>query len=121
MSRARKAGGGEPRMTEVTSTEAQNALGELLDRVAAGERVRITRYGRRQAVLLSVEAYDELVGAGEEVDLVELEAEFDAMVARMQTAEHAAAAERLFELSGEALGEAAVEEAGTRTKPVARA
>lgn len=91
----------------VSSTEAQNALGGLLDRVARGARVVVTRYNRRQAVILSAEEYDSLL-AEEEVDLSTLEREFDQMVARMQTPEHRGAVEALFRLSGEELGEAAV-------------
>lgn len=98
------------RITSVASTEAQNSLGEILGRVTRGERVFITRYGRRQAVLLSAEAYAELMGQAP-VDLAELEEEFDERMDRMQTPEHAAAADALFRMSDEELGEAAVAEA----------
>jgi prevent-host-death family protein len=91
----------------VSSTEAQNALGSLLDRVARGARVVVTRYNRRQAVILSAEEYDTLL-AEEEVDLSTLEREFDQLVARMQTPEHRNAVEALFQMSGEELGKAAV-------------
>ena len=91
----------------VSSTEAQNALGSLLDRVARGARVVVTRYNRRQAVILSAEEYDTLL-AEEEVDLSTLEQEFDQLVARMQTPEHRGAVEALFRLSGKEVGEGAV-------------
>ncbi|MEX2374080.1 MAG: type II toxin-antitoxin system Phd/YefM family antitoxin [Dehalococcoidia bacterium] len=91
----------------VSSTEAQNALGHLLDRVGRGARVVVTRYNRRQAVILSAEEYDALL-AEEEVDLSALEREFDQLLARMQTGEHQDAVEALFRMSGEKLGEAAV-------------
>jgi prevent-host-death family protein len=94
----------------VSSTKAQNSLGDLLDRVARGARVVVTRYNRRQAVILSAEEYDALL-AEEEVDLSSLEREFDQLVARMQTAEHQDAVEALFRMSGEELGEEAVLEA----------
>jgi PHD/YefM family antitoxin component YafN of YafNO toxin-antitoxin module len=74
--------------------------------VTQGERVFITRYGRRQAVLLSAEAYADLMGQAP-VDLAELEKEFDERRDRMQTPEHAAAADALFRMSEEELGEAA--------------
>jgi prevent-host-death family protein len=96
----------EGRHSYVSSTEAQNALGEILARVSQGERVFVTRYGRRQAVILSAEAYHGLVGE-EAVDLVGLEREFDEMLERMQTPEHAAATEELFGMSEEELGKAA--------------
>lgn len=97
----------EGQVVTVSSTEAQNALGHLLDRVARGARVVVTRYNRRQAVILSAEEYDTLL-AEEEVDLSALEREFDQLVARMQAPEHRDAVEALFRMSGEELGEAAV-------------
>jgi prevent-host-death family protein len=39
-------------MTSITSSEARAALPELLDRVAAGEEVTITRHGQPVAVLV---------------------------------------------------------------------
>jgi prevent-host-death family protein len=94
------------RTSSVTSTEAQNALGEILSRVSRGERVFVTRYGRREAVVMSAEAYAELVGE-EPIDLVELEEAFEERLKRMQSAEHAAATGALFESSEEELAEAA--------------
>jgi len=95
-----------PRRSSVTSTEAQNSLGEILGRVAAGERVFVTRYGRPPAVLLSVEAYERLADE-EVVDLRALEEEFDALVDRMQRSGHRSATDALFEMTGRELGEAA--------------
>jgi prevent-host-death family protein len=93
-------------VSSVPSTEAQNSLGEILERVGRGERVFITRYGRRHAVLLSAEAYAELMGQ-EPVDMAELEEAFDERLRRMQTPEHAAATASLFQMSEGELGEAA--------------
>lgn len=90
----------------VTSTEAQNALGELIDRVGSGERVYITRYGRQRAVLLSAEAYAELADPAP-VNLSELEEAFEARLERMQTPAHQRAVDALFEMSGDEVGEAA--------------
>jgi prevent-host-death family protein len=97
----------DPRTHSVTSTEAQNSLGELLGRVTRGERVFITRYGRRDAVLLSAESYAELVGS-EDVDLTELEEAFEARMERMRSVEQASAVDRLFTMTGADLGAAAV-------------
>jgi hypothetical protein len=71
----------------------------------------VTRYGRRQAVILSPEAYDSLLPE-EEVDLSALERELDRRVARMQTPEHREAVEALFRMSGDEVGEAAVRDGG---------
>jgi prevent-host-death family protein len=108
-SKAKAEGGAAPgkvRTSSVSSTEAQNSLGEILGRVTGGERVFVTRYGRREAVILSAEAYGALLG-DEPVDLEELEHEFDEMVERMQTPRHAAATHALFGMSEDELGEAA--------------
>lgn len=95
-----------PPRSSVTSTEAQNSLGEILGRVAAGERVFVTRYGRPQAVLLSVEAYERLADE-EVVDLQALEKEFDVLMERMQQSGHRSATDALFDMSAKELGEAA--------------
>jgi prevent-host-death family protein len=108
-SNAKAEGGAAPgkiRTSSVSSTEAQNSLGEILGRVTGGERVFVTRYGRREAVILSAEAYSALLG-DEPVDLDELEQEFDEMVERMQTPRHAAATHAVFGMSEDELGEAA--------------
>ncbi|MDT8367639.1 MAG: type II toxin-antitoxin system Phd/YefM family antitoxin [Longimicrobiales bacterium] len=99
--------------TTVTSTEAQNALGELIDRVGSGERVYITRYGRPRAVLVSAETWAELAGPVP-VDLSELEASFEARLRRMQTPDHQSAVDTLFEMSGEEVGKAAFDTAPLR-------
>lgn len=70
----------------------------------------IRKYGRREAVVLSMQAYEALVGA-EPVDLTALEREFDELVARMQTPEHEAGSDALFAMSGRELGQAAADAA----------
>lgn len=92
----------------VSSTEAQNNFGAILERVSAEGRVFITRYERRQAVVLSMAEYEALSGE-EAVDLGALEAEFDAMMEAMQGEEHRAGVDALFAMSSEQLGEAAIE------------
>lgn len=104
--RAQKAATAGARTSTVTSAEAQNGLGEIIGRVATGERVIITRYGRPQVVMLNVDEYDELTGE-EKVDLDALEREFDELVERMQSPGQRAVADAFFEMSGEELGEAA--------------
>jgi prevent-host-death family protein len=97
-----------PRTSEISSSNVQDRLGDVLRRVAAGERIVITRYGEPQAVLVPVDEFREMIGQGEP-DLAALEEEFDARVARMQTDEHRAGVTELFAMSGRALGEAAAE------------
>ncbi len=94
----------------MTSTEAQNNFGEVLERVSKGGRVFITRYQRPQAVVLSMAEYEALAGE-EAVDLAALEADFDAMMDAMQTDGQRAGVDALFGMTSEQLGEAAVEAA----------
>lgn len=100
------------RDSTVSSTEAQNNFGDVLARVSREGRVFITRYHRREAVVLSMDAYADLI-AEDPVDLDALEQDFEDMVKRMQSPEHSAAVDRLFTLTPERLGEAAVADAAT--------
>jgi len=93
--------------SSVTSTEAQNNFGEVLSRAAREGRVFITRYRRPEAVVLSMDAYAALVGE-EPVDLDALERDFEALVARMQTAEHGAGVDAFLSMTPRQLGQAAV-------------
>jgi prevent-host-death family protein len=95
-----------PRTSEISSSRAQDKLGEILTRVAGGERIVITRYGQAQAVMVPVGDFREMVGQGEP-DLQELEREFDERFAQMQTAAHSRGVDALFALNGEQLGAAA--------------
>lgn len=99
---------------EVSSTEAQNNFGLLLDQVARDRPIFIRRRRHRQAVLLSIEQYEELTRAGESPLLDTLTAEFDALFERMQNAEAKRAADELFSATPEELGRAAVEQAAKR-------
>lgn len=47
-------------MTSINSTEFQRRLGEIMDRVAAGERVTVTRYGRPFVVLLPFTEWEQV-------------------------------------------------------------
>ena len=76
-----------PRTSEISSSRIQDKLGEILSRVAGGERVVITRYGQAQAVLVPVDEFREMIGQGEP-ELQDLEREFDERFAQMQTAAH---------------------------------
>ena len=91
----------------VSATEAQNNFGRVLGKVAEEGVVYITKYDRPQAVVISVDRYEALVGDSDP-DLADLTREFDAMLEAMQTPEAAAAGDILFAMDGEALGAAAV-------------
>lgn len=70
----------------MTSTEAQNGFGRMLDTVARDGTVLITKHNVTQAVVMSVDRYEALTRRDEPA-LDTLTAEFDEMLARMQTPE----------------------------------
>lgn len=67
----------------MTSTEAQNGFGRMLDAVARGGTVLITKHNATQAVVMSVDRYEALTRA-ESPSLEALTAEFDALLEQMQ-------------------------------------
>lgn len=91
----------------MTSTEAQNGFGRMLDTVARDGTVLIKKHNVTQAVVMSVDRYEALTKA-DAPDLDALTAEFDEMLARMQTPEAEAAMLRAFRASPEELGRAAL-------------
>jgi len=90
-----------------TATEAKNAFGRVLDRALQGATVVITKHHAPRAVLISVEKFNALQQAPQ-LKLNTLSAEFDALLARMQTTTARAGMERAFHASAEQLGKAAV-------------
>lgn len=93
----------------VSVTEAQGQFASVVQRARTGEHVRITRYNRPVAVLVSVEEYESLRSLSPK-GLSELEAEFDRQTARMQTPAHRAGVDALFRMTPKELGEAAARE-----------
>lgn len=99
--------GGE---TRISSTQAQNEFGRLVDSALGGQRIVITRRNAPKVVLLSYEAYRALSERGV-VDLPGLTARFDALLDRMQSPGTARSMQDAFESSGDRVAEAAVEAA----------
>jgi len=97
----------------VTSTEAQNEFGRILDAAARGDVVVITKHDTPRAVLMSVDRYEALVRADETV-LDTLTEQFDALLDRMQAPEAGSAMKEAFEAGPEELGKAAVAAARRR-------
>ncbi|HEX5726474.1 MAG TPA: type II toxin-antitoxin system prevent-host-death family antitoxin [Longimicrobiaceae bacterium] len=94
----------------MTSTEAQNGFGRLLDTVARDATVLIQKHNVTQAVVMSVDRYEAL-SRGSAPSLDDLAAEFDELLARMQTPEARAGMRDAFAASPDELGRAAVEAA----------
>jgi prevent-host-death family protein len=100
---------------KISATEAKNKLGEVLDSVLQGGMVLITKHETPRAVLLSMEEYDALSGATQS-RLDALNGEFDALLARMQTAKARAGRKAAFDASPKQLGKAAVNAARKRSR-----
>ena len=90
-----------------TATEAKNEFGRLLERAIQGDTVVITKHDAPKAVLISIDGYNALKHAPE-LKLNTLSDEFDAMLARMQTAKARAGMRAAFHATPEQLGKAAV-------------
>lgn len=97
----------------VPATEAQNAFGQVLDAVAGGQVVAVTRHNAVRAVVVPVDRYRQLV-AQEAGTLEALGARFEALYARMQDATVRAATAEAVDASPEEMGRAAVAAARRR-------
>jgi antitoxin Phd len=98
---------------KISATEAKNRFGELLDSVLQGGIVLITKHETPKAILLSMEEYAAL-SRPTQTSLGTLNDEFDALLARMQTAKARAGTRAAFAASPEQLGKAAVAAARER-------
>lgn len=102
-------------LESVTASEAKGSFGAVLDRVVTRGAIAITKHDQIRAVILPVEQYESLL-AQRKNPLAELEAEFDSLVAKMQTPAAQAAGRALFDATPERLGRAAVARAGKRKR-----
>jgi antitoxin Phd len=98
---------GLDRTVTMTSTEAQNRFGRMLDEVARDGIVLITKHNTTRAVVISADRYKALT-RNESPSLDLLTTEFDEMLARMQTPEVRAGMQAAFDASPDELGRAAV-------------
>lgn len=97
----------------VSATDAKNQFGRVLDRVARGQVVTITKHDTPTAVVMSFDDYTALtVRAGLALDT--LSTEFDALADRMQTPRHRAGLKAAFGATPASLGKAAVAAARKR-------
>lgn len=95
-------------MPVMTATELKNKTADVFDLVASSRAVAIHRNGKPRAVLLSMEEYAALNTGEDPAWLAQVKEESLRMFDAMQTPEHKAAVERLFNATPEELGEAAV-------------
>jgi antitoxin Phd len=83
---------------KISATEAKNRFGDLLDSALQSGMVLITKHETPKAVLLSMEEYGALSRAAE-TRLDSLNAEFNALLAQMQTAKARAGMKAAFSAS----------------------
>ena len=102
----------------VPATQLKNELGALLERAMHGGAVAITRHDKPRAVLISYEEFSALAKL-RSPDLADLDAEFDGLLARMQTPAARAGMAAAFDETPAKLGKAAVRAA--RAAPRKRA
>lgn len=105
----RKSCHGHAPAASVSSTAAKTSFRELIQQAKRGP-VFVTVHKKREAVVMSVDEYEQLL-ANQRDPLADMAEHFDALVAKMQTSEHAAAVDALFNATPEALGDAAVKAA----------
>ena len=96
-----------------SATDAKKQFGRVLDMALQGGAVVITRHDAPKAVLLSVDEFNALTRATERT-LDTLSAEFDGMLARMQTARARTRMSAAFRASPKELGKAAIAAAHKR-------
>jgi len=97
----------------VTATEAKNSFGLLLEKAIQGDVVVITKHDAPKAVLISVDQYATLSGAGQ-ARINSLSAEFDSLLLRMQYPGARRSMQKAFQSSPKQLGRAAVAAARKR-------
>jgi prevent-host-death family protein len=97
----------------VTATDAKKQFGRVLEMVLRGGAVVITKHDAPKAILLSVDEFNALTRTTES-KLDSLSADFDAMLARMQTPRARSGMRAAFGASPKALGRAAVTAARKR-------
>jgi len=96
-----------------TATKAKNEFGRVLEQAIGGTPVVITKHDSPKAVLISMDQFNALSQAPQ-LKLNVLSEQFDALLARMQTAEARSGMEAAFHASPERLGKAALAAARKR-------
>jgi prevent-host-death family protein len=101
--------------SSVTASDAKNGFAGVMEIVARGRPVVITRHDAPKAVMISVETYNALAAAAEN-RLDTLDREFDALLTRMQTPKARRGMKAAYGASGRRLGQAAAAPAAPRRR-----
>jgi antitoxin Phd len=99
----------------VPATRFKNQFGNVVDQAVRGGAVAITKHDAPQAVLLSYAEFASLIQSRGEV-LEELNAQFDDLLARMQTPKARQGMQRAFDATPARLGRAAMKVAAKSRK-----
>ncbi len=94
----------------IPATQLKNKFASVLDQAVRGGPVAITKHDSARAILISVEEFEALVGERTR-SLDALGAQFDGLLARMQTPAAKKGRHAAFNASPRALGRAAVKAA----------
>ena len=94
----------------VAATKFKNEFGSIFERAALGGAIAITKHDAPKAVLLSYTEFESLVKSRSPA-LDDLSAQFDGLLARMQTPAAKKGMDAAFNASPKALGRAAVKAA----------
>jgi antitoxin Phd len=105
--------GEQVQASSFTATDAKKQFGQVLELVLRGGAVVITKHDAPKAIVLSMDEFNALT-KGAESRLDSLSADFDAMLARMQTPKARAGMKVAFGASPKELGRAAVAAARKR-------
>jgi prevent-host-death family protein len=98
-----------------TSTEAQSQFGRVFDTAVGDQVVVITRHNAPRAVLMSIDRYNALLGAGAAA-LDSLASEFDALLDRLQAPAARSGLQQAFDAPPHELARAAIAEADPQSR-----
>jgi antitoxin Phd len=106
-------------LTQVPATRFKNELASMFEQAALGRPVAITRHDTPKAVLISYDEFRVLM-ASRNPSLGALEAEFDALLAGMQTPSARRAMATAFDAPPAVIGRSAVRAATPKKRTAAR-
>ncbi len=97
-------------LRSVPATRLKNEFGAIFEQVVRGGAIAITKHATARAVLISVDEFEALAGERQR-GLDALSAQFEGLLARMQTPKAKKGIAAAFNASPKALGRAAVKAA----------
>lgn len=90
-----------------SASDAKAKLGEVIERAATTGLATITRRGKQRFAVLPMETLEALLAAAEDRELDAIAAEYEELIAAMDSPEGRSAADALFSATPKELGEGA--------------